>query len=78
MTANPYALGKLKSDGPTKWGEIHTAPRYDYSHIKRYSDDDLHELLPTWHKSLDVDAALVEMRDHSLQAEVQYTSTSAR
>ena len=31
MTANPYTLGKLKSDGPMKWGEIHAAPRYDLS-----------------------------------------------
>ena len=72
MTANPYALGKLTSDGPTKWGEIHAAPRYDYSHVKGYSDNNLHELLPSWHKSLDVDKVLVEMRDRSLQAEVHW------
>ena len=72
MTTNPYTLGKLKSDGPTKWGEIHTAPRYDYSHVKRYSDDNLRKLLPSWYESLNVDVALVEMRDCSLQAEVHW------
>ena len=70
MTANPYTLGKLTSDGQTKWGEIHVAPRYDYLRVHDYSDDDLHELLPSWHESLDVDMALVEMHDCSLQAEV--------
>ena len=70
MTANPYALGMLKSDGPVKWGEIHAAPRYDYSHVKGYSDDDLNELLPSWHEFLDVNAALVEMRSYLLQAEI--------
>ena len=59
MTANPYALGTLKSDGPVKWGEIHAAPRYDYAHVKGYSDDDLCKLLPSWYKSLNVDTALV-------------------
>ena len=70
MTTNPYALGKLTSDGPTKWGEIHAAPRYNYSHVKGYSDDNLHELLPSWHESLDINMVLVEMCDCSLQAEV--------
>ena len=70
MTANPYALGKPKSDGLTKWGEIHTASRYDYAHVKEYSDNDLCELLPAWHKSIDIDTVLVEMRNRSLQAEV--------
>ena len=70
MTANPYALGKLTSEGPTKWGEIHAAPRYDYHRTQDYSDDDLHEILPSWHKSLDVNMALVEMHDRSLQAKV--------
>ena len=70
MTTNPYALGKLTSDKPTKWGEIHAAPRYNYSHVKGYSDDNLHELLPSWHESLDIDTVLVEMCDCSLQAEV--------
>ena len=72
VTANPYSLGKLKSDGPTKWGEIHAAPRYDYSYVKGYSDNDLHELLPTWHESLDVDAMLLKMCNRSLQAEVHW------
>ena len=70
MTTNPYALGMLKSNGPVKWGEIHAAPRYDYSHIRGYSDDNLRKLLPTWHESINIDTALVEMRDHLLQAEV--------
>ena len=70
MTTNPYALGMLKSDGLVKWGEIHAAPRYDYSHVKGYSDNDLRKLLPSWHESLNVDAALVEMCNHSLQAKV--------
>ena len=70
MTANPYVLGKLKLDGPTKWGEIHAAPRYNYSHVKEYSDNNLCELLPTWHESLNIDTALVKMRDHSLQAKI--------
>ena len=30
MAANPYALGKLTSDGPAYTGEIHAAPRFDY------------------------------------------------
>ena len=46
------------------------APRYDYSHVKGYSDDNLRELLPSWHESLNIDAALVEMRNCLLQAEV--------
>ena len=54
MTANPYALGKLTSDGPTKWGKIHTAPRYNYLCVRDYSDNDLRKLLPSWHKSLDI------------------------
>ena len=70
MTANPYALRKLKSDGPIKWGEIHAAPRYDYPRVREYSDNELHELLPTWHESLDVDTVLVKMHDCSLQTEV--------
>ena len=45
MTANPYALRKLKSDGPTKWGEIHAASRYDYAHVMEYSNDNLRKLL---------------------------------
>ena len=70
MTTNPYALGKLTLDGPTKWGEIHAAPRYDYLCVHDYSDNNLRKLLPSWHESLDVDTALVEMCDRSLQAEV--------
>ena len=70
MTANPYALRKLKSDRPTKWGEIHAAPRYDYTHVREYSNDNLRKLLPTWHKSIDVKTTLVEMHDRLLQAEV--------
>ena len=79
MTANPYALGKLTSNGLTKWGKIHAAPRYNYLRVRDYSDDDLHELLPFWHKSLDVDTALVKMHDRLLQAEVhQYRCQMAR
>ena len=37
LTANVYMLGKLKLDGLTKWGEIHTALRYNYSHVKGYT-----------------------------------------
>ena len=70
MTTNPYALGMLKSDGPVKWGEIHAAPRYNYSHVKGYSYNDLHELLPTWQESINVNTTLVEMHDCSLQAKV--------
>ena len=70
MTANPYALGKLTLEGPTKWGEIHTAPRYDYHRTQDYSDDDLREILPSWHESRNVDIASVKMRDCSLQAKV--------
>ena len=70
MTTNPYALGKLTLDGPTKWGEIHAAPRYDYLRVQDYSDDNLRELLPSWHESLNVDTALVEMRNRSLQAKI--------
>ena len=57
----------LKSDGPAKWGEIHAAPRYDYHHVK-----DLHKLLPTWHESIYVNTALVEMCNRSLQAKVHW------
>ena len=70
MTTSPYALGKLTSEGLTKWGEIHAAPRYNYHRTQDYSNNDLHEILPSWHESLDVNTALVKMRDHSLQAEV--------
>ena len=51
-------------------GQIHAAPRYDYPRVQEYSDDELRKLLPTWHESLNVDTALVEMRDHLLQAKV--------
>ena len=70
LTANFYMLGKLKLDGLTKWGEIHAALRYNYSHVKGYSHNDLRELLTTWHESLNVDTALVKMCDHLLQAKV--------
>ena len=70
MIANPYTLGKLTSEGPTKWGEIHAAPRYNYHRTRDYSDDDLREILPSWHESLNVDMTLVEMHDCLLQAEV--------
>ena len=72
MTANPYALGKLTLEGPMKWGEIHAAPRYNYHCTQDYSDNDLCEILPSWHESLDVDTALVEMRNHLLQAEMHW------
>ena len=79
MTANPYALGKLTSEGLTKWGEIHAAPRYDYHRTQDYSDNDLRKILPSWHESLDVDTALVEMRDRMLQAKVhRYRCQMAR
>ena len=79
MTTSPYALGKLTSEGPTKWGEIHAAPRYNYHHTQDYSNDDLREILPSWHESLNVDTALVEMRHRSLQAKVhQYRCQMAR
>ena len=70
MTTNPYALGKLTLEGPTKWGEIHAAPRYDYYRTRDYSDNDLREILPSWHESLDVDTALVKMCGYLLQAKV--------
>ena len=47
MAANPYALGKLTSDGPAYTGEIHAAPRFD--HRASDSVQDLKELLPTWY-----------------------------
>ena len=72
MTANPYALRMLKSDGPVKWGEIHVVPRYNYSHVKGYSDDDLRELLPSWHESLNIDVALVKMCNCLLQVKVHW------
>ena len=62
-----------------KWGEVYAALRYDYHHTQDYSDNDLHEILPSWHESLNVDTALVEMRDCLLQAEVhQYWCQMAR
>ena len=72
MTANPYALGKLTLEGLMKWGEIHAAPRYDYHCTQDYSNNDLREILPSWHESLDVNTVSVEMRDRSLQAKVHH------
>ena len=54
MTANPYALRKLTLDGPTKWGKIHAALRYNYLCVRDYSDNALRKLLPSWLKSLDI------------------------
>ena len=76
MTTNPYTLVKLKSDGPTKWGEIHAAPRYDYSHCKGYSDDDLHKLLPSWYESLNVDVA--RLRWAIVHCRLRFIGTGAR
>ena len=69
MTNNPYALGKLESNGPTYTGKIHALPQHDYPekslHVK-----DLQELLPSWHKYHDVNDTPVHLHDRSLQAEV--------
>ena len=68
MAPNPYALGKLTSDGPTHTGEIHAAPRFDYR--DKGLVQDLQELLPTWHQFTEVDITLSRIRDCSLTAEV--------
>ena len=68
MAANPYALGKLTSNGPAHTGEIHVAPRFDYR--DKGSVEDLKELLPAWHQFTEVDTALSRIRDRFLTAEV--------
>ena len=68
MAANPYALGKLTSDGPAYTGEIHAAPCFDYKAPD--SVQDLKELLPTWYQFAEVDTALSRIKDRSLTAEV--------
>ena len=68
MAANPYALGKLTSNGPAHTGEIHAAPCFDYR--DKGSVEDLKELLPAWYQFAEVDTALSCIRDHSLTAEV--------
>ena len=68
MAANPYALGKLTSNGPAHTGEIHAAPRFDYR--EPGSVQDLRELLPTWYQFAEVDTALSCIKDRSLTAEV--------
>ena len=77
MAANPYALGKLMSDGPAHTGEIHAAPRFDYRAPD--SVQDLKELLPTWYQFAEVDTALSRIKDRSLTAEVlQYRHLMGR
>ena len=68
MAANPYALGKLTSDGPAYTGEIHAEPCFDYRALD--SVQDLKELLPTWHQFAEVDTAIACIKDRSLAAEV--------
>ena len=68
MAANPYALGKLMSNGPAYTGEIHAAPCFDYRAPD--SVQDLKELLPTWYQFAEVDTALSCIKDRSLTAEV--------
>ena len=68
MAANPYALGKLTSDGPAYTGEIHVAPRFDYRAPD--SVQDLKELLPAWYQFAEVDTAISCIKDCSLAAEV--------
>lgn len=69
MTQNPYTYGRLTSSGPTYWGEIHAAPRHYYPRVTIH-EENLWELLPTWHQSFDVDNAHIQMCDRSLQVEV--------
>ena len=69
MTQNPYAYGKLESNGPTYWGEIHAAPRHDYP-CTLLCEEDLCKLLPMGHQYLNIDNALIMLHDCSLQAEV--------
>ena len=69
MTNNPYALGKLESNGPTYTGEIHASPQHDYPE-KSLHVEDLRELLPLWHKYHDVNDALIHLHNQSLQVEV--------
>ena len=68
MAANPYALGKLTSDGQAHTGEIHAAPRFDYR--DKGLTDDLRELLPAWYQFAEVDTALSHIKDRSLTVEV--------
>ena len=68
MAANPYALGKLTSDGPAHTGEIHAAPHFNYR--EQGSVQDLKERLPTWYQFAEVDTALSHIKDCSLVAEV--------
>ena len=68
MAANPYALGKLTSNGPAHTGEIHAVPCFDYR--EQGSVQDLKELLPSWCQYAEVDMALSRIKDRSLAAEV--------
>ena len=68
MAANPYALGKLTSNGLALTEEIHAAPCFDYK--EQGSVQDLKELLPTWCQFAEVDTALSCIKDRSLAAEV--------
>ena len=68
MAANPYALGKLTSDGPAYTGEIHAAPCFDYRAPD--SAQDLKELLHKWYQFAEVDTALSCIKDRSLTAKV--------
>ena len=70
MAANPYALGKLTSNGPAHTGEIHAAPHFNYR--EQGSVQDLKELLPMWYQFAEVDTALSRIKDHSLTAEVHH------
>ena len=68
MAANPYALGKLTSDGLAHTEEIHAAPHFNYR--DKGSTDNLWELLLAWYQFKEVDTALSRIKDHSLAVEV--------
>ena len=68
MAANPYALGKLNHDGPAYTAEVHALPHFDYKEAAR--ENDLKELLTTWHQAAEYDSAIACLKDHRLTAEV--------
>ena len=69
---DPYAYGKMSANGPTFIGKIQAAPDTDTWEKPNYTSKDTQYFDGKYHDRAEVDAAVSQLCDPSLQAEIRH------